>query len=504
MGAGVLSNFSGRASARSDDTMDADGDSVYLVFGADTSSTGLDSWVEKHKGDIKKKSQQSSSSVIQYQDVTQLNVNQQKNAVAISIDGGDAEAIQNTYQNNQNTQAGSAQSINARKKRKKQKFKGVKNVYVIFAEQTNSREFSGWVVSDDAYESTQTAEATINQKQKVEQFNYNSQSTAVAIAKDSSYSRAYQRSYQQNKNVQTADAVAANVGAGDSQNAESSVIQSQKVSQLNVNEQGVAVAIAVGRDSVAKAWQISCQFNVNKQLADATAINFDPKSIQEVTASAKIAGDLSEKDMTQTKDGSKQSNKTKPKDKSKQSNSQVASANIEQVQCVGQQNINMQNAAVAVALDDSQATATQASYQANFNAQVAEATALNVEDSHQKVRKVMSGKNMNGDDSWAVSYDNGNAQTATVDISQLQIVNQLNVNEQFSAIAVAKHCGNATAEQLNYQVNENIQVAEATAVNKGDGKKNDKRKKKDGKKKKKKCDEKGKPSSYGDLLRARF
>lgn len=465
MGAGVLTNFAGRASAQSNDVMDADGDSVYLLFGVDASSTDLESWVENHKGEIKAKSQQSSSEVIQYQNVSQLNVSQQRNAVSIAINGGKAEAIQRTYQNNENTQAGSAQSINASKETKKQKFKGVKNAYVVFAEKTDSREFSGWVVSDDAYQSEQSAEATIDQTQEVEQFNYNRQSTAVAIAEDSSYSRAYQRSYQENENLQSAEALAANAGDGDSQSATSSVIQSQDVTQLNVNEQGVAVAIAVGKDSVAKAWQISCQFNTNQQIADATAVNFDPKSIEEVTASAKIKGDVSGADMTHSKDGKTQSN-------------QVASADITQVQSVGQENINLQNAAVAVALKDSQATATQASYQANFNAQIAEATAVNVEDGHHKACKVMDGTDVKGDDSWAVAYDNGNQQTATVDITQLQVVEQLNINDQFSAVAFATNCGDASAEQLNYQVNENIQLAEATAVNKGgDGKKKDGKKK---------------------------
>ncbi|WP_458205623.1 hypothetical protein [Haladaptatus sp. NG-SE-30] len=452
MGAGVLTNFAGRASAQSNDVMDVDGDSVYLLFGLDTSSTDLESWVEDNKGNLNAKSQQASSEVIQYQNVSQLNVNQQSNAVSISINGGQAEAIQRTYQNNENTQAGSAQSINAGTETEKQKFEGVKNVYIVFAEETECREFAGWVVSDDTYESEQSAEATIEQDQEVEQFNYNSQSTAVAIAEDSSYSRAYQRSYQENNNYQSAEALAANSGDGDSQTASSSVIQSQDVTQVNVNEQGVAVAIAVGSGSVAKAWQISCQYNVNQQIADATAINVDPKSIEEVTASAKIEADVSDVEITHSKDGDGQSN-------------QVASADITQVQRVGQENINMQNAAVAVALQDSEATATQASYQANFNAQVAEATAVNVDNSHHEACKVMSGTDAKGDGSWAVAYDEGTQQTASVDITQTQVIQQLNVNEQFSAVAFAVNHGNATAEQLNYQVNENIQAAEVTAVN---------------------------------------
>ncbi|RBI59268.1 hypothetical protein DMJ13_24220 [halophilic archaeon] len=459
MSVGAVTQLSDSASAASDDVVHADGESVYLVFGADTSSTDLESWVENHKGDIAASSQQSSSEVIQYQNVSQLNVNEQGNAVAISIDGGDAEAIQRTYQNNQNTQQGSAQSINAKKETKEQTFSGVGNAYVVFAEETECREFSGWVVSDDAYESEQSAEADIDQTQVVEQFNYNSQSTAVAIAEDSSYSRAYQRSYQENNNLQSAEALAANAGDGDSQNADSSVDQWQDVNQLNVNEQGVAVAVAVGDGSVAKAWQISCQFNVNKQVASATAINFEPKTMSEVTASADMNGDFSDSDVTRSKDGSEQSNQ------------QVASADIDQVQSVGQENINIQNAAIAVALEDSQATATQASYQGNFNAQIASATAVNVEDGRYSASKVMDGTDAKGDESWAVAYENGgdqaNQQTADVDITQLQLIEQLNVNEQFSAIAFATNCGNASAEQVNYQVNENVQIAEGTATNEG-------------------------------------
>jgi hypothetical protein len=471
IGAGILTNGSSKTSAALDSgsvtdsdagsnkVTHADGKNVYLVFGAEPSSTDLESWVENNKGDIQASSQQSSSEVIQYQDVSQLNVNQQGNAVAIAINGGDAQAIQRTYQNNENTQAGSAQSINATKEKKRRKFKDVKDVYVVFAEKSSCREFSGWVVSDDAYESEQSAEATIDQEQEVEQFNYSRQNTAVAIAEDESYARAYQRSYQENKNVQAADATAVNIGDGDSQSADSSVEQSQRVNQLNVNEQGVSVAVAVGKGSVAKAWQVSCQFNGNKQVADATAINFDPKSMEEITSSAKIKGDLSKADMTRKQDCTTQSNK------------QAASANIEQIQSVGQENLSMQNAAVAVALDDSQSTATQANYQANFNAQVASATAVNIEDGSRKVVGVLNGTDVKGDGSWAVSYDNGgNKQIANVDITQTQYVEQLNVNEQHSAIAFAANDGNASAEQVNYQVNENVQVTEATAVNENDGK----------------------------------
>jgi hypothetical protein len=455
VGAGVLTNLTGRSSATSAGATDAAGESVYLVFGADTSSVELESWLENNKSDLAASSQESSSKVIQYQDVDQLNVNQQDNAVAIAIDGGDAEAIQRAYQDNKNLQAGSAQSVNATGETTEQTFENVGNVYVVFAEESGNREFSGWVVSDDVHESEQSATATIDQEQEVDQVNYPSQSTAMSIAQNGSYSRAYQRSYQENENVQSAEAVAANVGDGDEQDADSAVDQYQEVDQVNYNEQGIAVAIAVGSGSVAKAWQITCQYNRNKQVADATAINFDPQSVQEVTASAKVDGELSDADVTHSEGGENQANV------------QAASANVDQFQDVQQKNVSMQNAAVAVALDKSQAMATQASYQGNFNAQVASASAVNVEEGQYEASKVMEGNDAKGDDTWAVTYDNGskqaNEQIAAADIKQTQYIEQLNVNEQYSAVALATNDGKASAAQVNYQVNENVQAAEADA-----------------------------------------
>jgi hypothetical protein len=72
-----------------------------------------------------------------------------------------------------------------------------------------------------------------------------------------------------------AETVAANIGEGDRQEAEASVEQAQDISQLNVSEQGVAIATAVGKKSVAEAYQLSSQLNLDEQVAEATAINFD-------------------------------------------------------------------------------------------------------------------------------------------------------------------------------------------------------------------------------------
>ncbi|NUC73648.1 hypothetical protein HTZ84_15280 [Haloterrigena sp. SYSU A558-1] len=477
LGAGALVTGTGRSHADADGARDIDGDSVYLVFGADSSEADLDSWVEAHGDEIAAGSQSSTAQVIQYQDVSQLNVSQQGNAVSIAIDGGEATAAQQADQNNANTQAGNAESVTVEEETTDWTFTGVGQAYVVFAEETECREFTGLVVGEDAYQSEQSAEAAIDQSQEVDQYNYNSQNTAVAIAANGSRSRAYQRSSQTNENYQHADAVAANIGDGDRQEADASVEQSQAVSQLNVSEQGVAIAIAVGSGSVAEAFQVSSQGNLNEQVADAAAIDFDSKSLDEVTASADMVGSVSDEKLTRSKAGAEQSN------------AQAASADVTQVQSVGQENINLQNAAVAVGIDDSQATARQESYQGNFNAQVASAEALNVDKSHRSTNAVVTGTDRSGDGSWAVAYDTGNGessqQVAEVDIDQLQLVEQLNVNEQFGAVAYATDCGDAVAEQLNYQVNENVQLTEARASNEGtgdgkNGKKKKKKKKKNG------------------------
>ncbi|WP_458187644.1 hypothetical protein [Haladaptatus sp. NG-WS-4] len=161
---------------------------------------------------------------------------------------------------------------------------------------------------------------------------------------------------------------------------------------------------------------MSCQYSVNEQVGKATAINFDPQSVEEVTASADTQGDFSDSDVKRTSDDGTQSN------------SQTASANISQFQDVSQQNINMQNinmqnAAIAVALDCSVATSTQVSYQANFNTQIAESSAVNVKDGSYEATAVMDGTDVNGDSSWAVSYDDGdeqvNEQYAAANITQV-------------------------------------------------------------------------------------
>lgn len=479
LGVGALGATAGTTHADSDETHDGEVhdvgcDDVYLIFGADSSEDDLNSWVDNHEGEITAGSEESAAQVIQYQDVSQLNVNQQGNAVSIAIDGGEAAAVQQSDQDNSNSQEGSAESITVDEETNSETFNNVGNAYIVFAEETGYREFNGWVVSEDTYQSEQFAQATIEQSQEVDQLNYSSQSTAVAIAEGGSETEAYQQSAQTNENYQHAEAAAVNIGDADYQEAEASVEQSQEVSQFNVSEQGVAIAIAVGDGSVAEAYQVSAQANHNEQVADATAINFDWTSADQVTANADMTGELSDEKMKRTDDGSSQSNV------------QEASADITQVQSVGQENISLQNAAIAVGLDESNATARQESYQANFNAQVASAEGLNVDDSHCSATAVVNGEDTNGDESWALAYENGEnesaQQVAAAEIDQLQFVEQLNVNEQQGAIAYATDDGDAVAEQLNFQLNRNVQVAEASAVSEGSGDKKDKTKGKDDKK----------------------
>lgn len=475
LGVGTLGAAANSTYADSDNTHDVDRDDVYLIFGADSSEEDLESWVDAHEDEIAAESEDSTVQVIQYQDVSQLNVNQQGSAVGIAIDGGEATAVQQSDQDNSNTQEGSAESINVDEETNSETFTNVGNAYIVFAEETGCREFNGWVVSEDTYRSEQTAQATVEQTQEVNQFNYSSQSTAVAIAEGGSETEAYQQSAQTNENYQHAETAAVNIGDADDQDAEASVEQSQEVSQLNVSEQGVAIAIAVGSGSIAEAYQVSSQFNLNEQVADATAINFDWTSADQVTASADMTGELSDEKMHRTNEGSSQSN------------TQEASADVTQVQSVGQENISLQNAAIAVGLDDSNATARQESYQANFNAQVASAEGLNIKDSNCSATAVLNGEDANGDESWAIAYENGEdgatQQVATAEVNQLQFVEQLNINEQQGAIAYASDSCDAVAEQLNFQLNRNVQVAEAGAVNEGsgdDGKdKKEKKKKKD-------------------------
>ncbi len=80
------------------------GEELYLVFGADLGDQSLEEYIDEHA----KESADSSAEVIQYQDVDQVNINEQGSAVSIAIDGGEATAIQEANQENDNVQSGEA------------------------------------------------------------------------------------------------------------------------------------------------------------------------------------------------------------------------------------------------------------------------------------------------------------------------------------------------------------------------------------------------------------
>ncbi|WP_199174979.1 hypothetical protein [Halegenticoccus soli] len=483
-------------------------DDVYIVFGADTED--LSEWVEEHRQEI---TQEASARVEQYQDVDQLNINQQSGAVAISIDGGDAKAIQRTYQANENTQEGEANSINAADQTQEVSIKNVGNVHIVFADEC-SREYSGYVVdtSGGVQESAQAADASVDQEQDVEQLNYSNQSAAVALSAEKSEATAYQRSYQSNENLQVGVAEATNVseqaqdGAGEqssSQEANASVEQDQDVDQLNVNDQGYAIAIAVGEGSVALAVQESYQVNVNRQLASASAANFNEQtqSLDEqietldeqanelekqaqtpltCVASAGSVASTGSDDSTDEADAlaskmddiSAEARSAAAEEAAEQENTQEAEATVVQSQEVDQENVNLQTAAVAIARNCSRATAFQESYQSNVNAQIAVAEATNESEQSQadgsQTQILLSSDGE--DDRWSVDYDNGNQrqvneQEARAAVEQVQYVEQLNYNEQYAAIAYAQDNGEAESHQVNYQQNVNTQYATAEATN---------------------------------------
>ncbi|WP_228546083.1 hypothetical protein [Halegenticoccus tardaugens] len=474
----------GKVVAQEDDEPDVetlDGDDVYLIFGADADEEDLDGWIESFK---QESSQDAAAEVVQYQDVDQLNVNQQSGAVAVSIDGGDAKAIQRSYQENQNTQEGDAESINDVGQTEDVSFENVGDAYVVFADEC-SREYSGYVIDDggDVQASVQEADAEVDQAQDVEQLNYSNQSAAVALADEDSRATSYQRSYQENENLQYGEANATNVGEQEqdgtteqssSQSANATVEQAQEVDQLNVNEQGYAIAVAVGEGSVARAVQESYQLNVNAQIASASATNVSDQAGSPVTCVA-VAGtgddSTDEADaLAKEMDGiSEEAMEVAESEADEQSNTQDAEATVEQYQEVDQENINLQNAAVAVATDCSEATAYQESYQRNVNRQIGEAEATN-EGSQSQTSVLLSSDGE--DDEWCLDYGNGEQdqeldQDADAEVSQIQYVEQLNLNEQYAAIAYAENEGEAEAYQVNYQENINYQVGEAEATNEG-------------------------------------
>lgn len=461
MGVGVAATVPGEAvggqaasHAADRSVVAAKGGDLYVVFGADTGSGTLTDWIDAHLGAIHASASGATSQVFQYQNVSQVNLNQQGNAVAISIDGGDATAMQQTHQTNQNLQSASSTAENRRRPPvETTSFRNVHAVYVVFASD-GPDQFSGWALDSPGKvgqaPGLQTARARVTQNQSAEQVNRNNQSRAIAVAENGSTATALQRSYQENDNVQTADALALNVGPAKSGNASAAITQYQFTNQTNENVQGFAVALAVGQGSVATAIQASYQGNANRQVANASAINFDVRSFREVTAG--VPGDFSSTAVVRTGANGDQN----------------ATANVGQDQFVTQLNENAQNCALAYATNGSVANASQINYQGNFNAQVAKATAATAEIGHVSLSAYATDSSASGPTSWAVAgpldHDQRTGLTAGTDISQFQYVSQANYDAQSNAVVYASDGDVANATQITYQVNRNVQVANATAV----------------------------------------
>ncbi|MCU4740214.1 hypothetical protein OB955_02735 [Halobacteria archaeon AArc-m2/3/4] len=468
------------------------GEALYLSFGADLEDTSLEEYVQAHASD--ELEQDSVAEIIQYQDVDQVNINTQAGATSVSIDGGEATAVQEANQYNDNEQLAEADATN---EVRQDQFENVGEVYILLGN-GNGQEFDGWAVMDekdkkgdsggDGDSVSQTAVATVNQHQEVDQLNYNNQSTAIAIAEDGSESIALQQSEQYNENLQQGVANATNVyttdGDGDkkkkgddgsdlsgSQFAEASVEQSQDVDQMNVNEQGAAVAIAIGDNSTATAIQVTDQTNLNTQFGSADAANIigQMSGMNAVSAVTDGGGEVltTDKDKKGDKDGV---------EKKDDGDSQYAEASVTQYQSVEQININMQNMAVAIATNESDAAAVQMSTQENYNAQIGAASAANVagdgiEGTVYTDRSTLTvgGDDVTDNERFSFDYDGNSEQLNDVDqyttamIEQVQYVGQLNLNEQHAAIAVAENGGEASSVQISMQTNENYQFASADA-----------------------------------------
>ncbi len=484
----------------------ADGEELYLVFGANLEDMTLEEYIETHAlGEV---DQETSADVIQYQDVDQVNINQQGNATSISIDNGTATAVQEANQRNSNSQVGEATAENRAGDVSNTLFEDVGTVYVVVGD--SGQQFEGWGIADkkgDKAETvTQEAQATITQYQEVEQANVNQQNTAFAIAENESEATAIQQSYQYNENLQEGAANATNVyqtdgdGDGDGakykkapdhyqmtydwhagepasavQLADATVEQAQEVDQANVNEQTAAVAIAVGENATATAVQFTEQSNLNAQLGTAEAINVLEATSGMNVATAGAAADEIVSQETETvgsHDKKKKSDGDGDGGAAQQSNAEVT-----QYQSAEQLNVNMQSSAIAIATNGSEATAVQLAYQQNYNAQVGYADAVTVGGSShggvvytEETSVTLAGES-SSDSLVTFDFAGENYQTNDVDqqanaqIEQAQFVAQENFNEQQGAVAVADGEGEtASAVQLSMQENENLQYAAVGAV----------------------------------------
>ena len=450
-----------------------DGEDLYLVFGADLDGMTLEEYIEAHASDELAADQESDTEVVQHQHVDQENVNEQGQAVSISIDGGEATAVQESNQLNANSQTGDASAENDVASSQRIQFENVGNVYLIMGDGTD-KQFDGWGVTTEKGDKetvTQSAEASVTQTQDVAQGNYNEQSTAFAFAAENSEATAVQQTEQYNENLQEGAANATNVYVGEGEYAEQSatswLTQQQAVEQVNVNEQGAAVAIAVGENSTATAIQVTDQTNLNEQVGSTDAANLIAAMGDMNVASAGGSDAVDAQ--------------TPPEEKKDKDDSQTATTSVEQEQAVEQLNVNLQNEAVAIAVDNSTADAVQMAQQQNYNAQIASASALNVYaspgltyDSAEQTSSTtvtVGGDDVEDAPGMSYDYDTNAEQTvdvtqdATAAIEQAQIVTQENLNEQHSAVAVAEDGGSAAATQVSMQENENVQFTAVDATN---------------------------------------
>ena len=491
------------------------GEDVYLVFGVDLGDQSVEEFIDEHVTDNPGEpaaDQDTVSEVIQYQDVGQVNINEQGEAVAIAMDGAEATAIQEVNQQNSNTQAADASAENNAGVSQETTIEEVGDVYLVMGDE-NGQEYNGWGAVDEDGETTvsQTAEASVSQAQAVNQANIVQNNTALAFAENGSEATAVQMTEQSNINLQEGYASATNVyGAdlegdkdlhdehkkydGDStapsaeQDADASVEQIQEIEQVNSVQMGSAIAIAVGEDSSATAVQITDQTNLNEQLGTAEAMNvlMDSAGMHVATASADGATEVV------TQDTDEEYSDTELKGDEASDVGQTAEANVTQYQSVEQVNINLDSSAQAIATDGSTAEAVQLTFQQNVNAQIGSAEALNVfledddidyddaKDQYEGAIKTSTTTAMvNGDgladaNSTTFDYDGDNEQRndveqySSADVEQSQEVAQTNLQSN-NALAVAEDAGDAFAFQMTMQENENVQFTSAESASVAEG-----------------------------------
>ncbi len=462
-----------------------DGEDLYFVFGADVGDQSLEEYVDEHLSDddnAESEGVNPSSEIVQYQDVSQANVDVQEGAASISIDGGEATAVQESNQVNENTQDGEAISENQHLEEQNVEFEDVGDVYFLFGEEDHQR-FDGWAVAGDKGDhdekhdkETQYAQAAVSQEQLSDQANVNEQSVAFSIAENSSDALAVQDSSQQNSNYQGAVANAENTNpsaaSGGSQVDGSELEQAQQSIQTNINEQGFAVAIAIGNESTATSIQTTDQSNINEQVGSAYSASVLDATDGMNVASANTNGGSDVVETASDKHKTDHEDDDKKKDDGNETQ-----ASVNQYQDVSQLNLNQQSAAVAVALDGSEATAIQISYQENHNAQVGISQALPAGDAGtnpgvlytEETTVSLDGDNESDNPIMTIDEDAGGEQKQDAsyqpdaEIDQYQSLFQENLNNQQAAFAVADDEGEATSSQVSMQSNENVQFGSAVA-----------------------------------------